>query len=64
MLRGLLTGQHFKKQLPWESKMEVKNMLVPNQTQKISYGHKLADIIKGKEGEIALIKAYQNVDDF
>ena len=33
MLRGLLTGQHFKKQLLWESKMEVKNMLVPNQTQ-------------------------------
>ena len=33
MLRGLLTGQHFKKQLPWESKMEVKNMLKPNQTQ-------------------------------
>ena len=33
MLRGLLTDQHFKKQLPWESKMEVKNMLIPNQTQ-------------------------------
>ena len=33
MLRGLLTGQHFKKQLPWESKMEVKNMLKPNQIQ-------------------------------
>ena len=33
MLLGLLTGQHFKKQLPWESKMEVKNMLKPNQTQ-------------------------------
>ena len=43
MLRGLLTGQHFKKQLPWESKMEVKNMLIPNQTQMDEFLEEVTD---------------------
>jgi hypothetical protein len=32
-------------------KTKIWTALVPNKTQTISYGHKLADIIKGKEGE-------------
>ena len=33
MLQELMQDLPFKKQLRWENKMEVKNMLVPNQTQ-------------------------------
>ena len=43
-------------------KTKIWTALVPNATQKISYGHKLADIIQGKEGEPTDPKRFDNVD--
>ena len=43
-------------------KTKIWTALVPNPTQKISYGHKLADIIQGKEGEPTDPKRFDAVD--
>lgn len=43
-------------------KTKIWTALVPNKTQKISYGHKLADIIVGKEGDPTDPKRFDAVD--